>query len=72
VGADRGHSRQRQRGRIGPGLGAAGTAASPQWGGGGADGEDGEDALLAAGATRQIATVCQRQRAGEVELRESE
>lgn len=73
-GADRGGPSQRQRRRLGVGLRALRPA--PPAGGGrrGSQGPDDEDALaLAAGArASQVAPVRQGQRAGEVELRESE
>ncbi len=70
VGADRGDPCQRQAGRGGAGLGRPGTAATARGGGRRAQRLDHQHALL--GAARQVATVAERQRAGEVELGESE
>jgi hypothetical protein len=73
-GADRGRLGKWQLGRLGAGLGALWPAAPARAGRGSSEGAEDEDALALAGGagSRQVAPVRQGQRAGEVELRESE
>jgi hypothetical protein len=73
-GADRGGAGERQRLRLGGGVGRTGTAPPPRGRPRGPDRLYDEDALGAAVelVAGQVAAVGQRQRPGEVELRESE
>jgi hypothetical protein len=72
-GADRRRPRQDQRLRLALGLRLARPAPAPAGGEGGADPLQDEDALLAgSGLAGEVAAVGQRQRAGEIELDESE
>jgi hypothetical protein len=72
-GPDRGGPRQRQRRRLGTGLGRLRAAAPAARGGRRPERLQDEDALLRAGSpAREVAPVGQRQRPGEIELRESE
>jgi hypothetical protein len=73
-GADRGGAGERQGGGTGVGVGAPRSPPSPWRLRRRSDRGQDEDALLFAGAggANQVAPVGQRQRAGKIELRESE
>ncbi|HEX3239069.1 MAG TPA: hypothetical protein VHR18_02905 [Solirubrobacterales bacterium] len=73
-GADRGGAGERQRFRLGAGIGSSRSPASPGGGRRSAERLYDEDALGAVLelVTGQVAAVRKRQRAGEIELRESE